>query len=217
VIPAAEFIEIAEKLGIVTKLDSILMEKVFQKAQQTGYQGYLFINLSPKSLIVKEFVPTIIGLTNTYQIQRDKVVFEITERETIKNMSLLENFVYDLKSKGFKFAIDDFGSGFSSFQYIRQLPIDFVKIEGMFVCNMLNDPKDMAFVKTLAVLAKEFGIQTIAEYVESEELLQAAHSIGIDLAQGYHTGIPLPDFTSARGASQEAAGRDASLQPAEGA
>ena len=194
VIPAVEFIEIAEKLGIVTRLDSILMEKVFEKVRQVGYDGYIFINLSPKSLIVKEFVPTIIRLAGEYQIRHDKVVFEITERETIKNMTLLESFVFDLKSKGFKFAIDDFGSGFSSFQYIRQLPIDFVKIEGMFVRNMLNDPKDMAFVKTLAVLGKEFGIQTIAEYVESEELLVAACAIGIDFAQGYHTGIPSPEI-----------------------
>jgi diguanylate cyclase (GGDEF)-like protein len=203
VIPAAEFIEIAEKLGIVTRLDSILMEKVFEKVRQTGYDGYLFINLSPKSLIVKEFVPTIMRLAREYQIKHEKVVFEITERETIKNMTLLENFVVDLKLKGFKFAIDDFGSGFSSFQYIRQLPIDFVKIEGMFVCNMLNDPKDMAFVKTLAVLAKEFGIQTIAEYVESEELLNAACSLGIDFAQGYHTGRPSSEFIVDAGLAEE--------------
>ena len=194
IIPAAEFIEIAEKLGIVTRLDSILLEKVFEKVQQTGYDGYLFINLSPKSLIVKEFVPTVMRLASEYRIRHDKVVFEITERETIKNMTLLENFVLDLKQKGFKFAIDDFGSGFSSFQYIRQLPIDFVKIEGMFVRNMLKDPKDMAFVKTLAILAREFGIQTIAEYVESEELLVTACALGIDLAQGYHTGKPGPEF-----------------------
>ena len=194
VIPAAEFIEIAEKLSIVSRLDAILMEKVFAKAQSVGYDGYLFINLSPKSLIVKEFVPTIIKLAQTYHIQHEKVVFEITERETIKNMTLLESFVVDLKLEGFKFAIDDFGSGFSSFQYIRRLPIDFVKIEGMFVRNMLNDPKDMAFVKTLAVLAKEFGIQTIAEYIESEELLKAVCSLGIDFAQGYHTGRPAAEF-----------------------
>ena len=208
IIPAAEFIEVAEKLGIVTRLDGILMEKVFEKVRQTGYDGYLFINLSPKSLIVKEFVPTIMRLAREYQIRHDKVVFEITERETIKNMTLLENFVLDLRLKGFKFAIDDFGSGFSSFQYIRQLPIDFVKIEGMFVCNMLNDPKDMAFVKTLAVLAKEFGIQTIAEYVESEELLKAACALGIDFAQGYHTGRPSADFimTQAPAAERPSAG-----------
>ena len=194
VIPAAEFIEIAEKLSIVSRLDAILMEKVFAKAHEADYDGYLFINLSPKSLIVKEFVPTIIKLARTYNIRHEKVVFEITERETVKNMTLLESFVVDLKLEGFKFAIDDFGSGFSSFQYIRRLPIDFVKIEGMFVRNMLNDPKDMAFVKTLAVLAKEFGIQTIAEYIESAELLHATHSLGIDLAQGYYTGRPASEL-----------------------
>jgi diguanylate cyclase (GGDEF)-like protein len=197
VIPAAEFIEIAEKLSIVSRLDSILMEKVFEKVHEVGYDGYLFINLSPKSLVLKEFVPTIIKLARTYQIRHEKVVFEITERETVKNMTLLESFVVDLKLEGFKFAIDDFGSGFSSFQYIRRLPIDFVKIEGMFVRNMLNDSKDMAFVKTLSVLAQEFGIQTIAEYIESEELLVAACSLGIDFAQGYHTGIPTPEFIMA--------------------
>ncbi|MDR3578426.1 MAG: bifunctional diguanylate cyclase/phosphodiesterase, partial [Oryzomonas sp.] len=195
VITANEFIEIAENLQIVSKLDGILMEKVFEKARDEGYDGFLFINLSPKSLIIKEFVPMIIRLTRTYHISHEKVVFEITERDTLKNMTLLERFVMDLKMEGFKFAIDDFGSGFSSFQYIRNLPVDFVKIDGMFVQNMLNDSKDMSFVKTLAVLAKEFGIRTIAEYVENEELLNAVTSLGIDFAQGYHTGKPSPDFS----------------------
>lgn len=198
IIPAADFIEIAEKLGVVSRLDGILMEKVFAKAQAVGYDGYLFINLSPKSLIMKEFVPMVIRLTSQYHIAHDKVVFEITERETVKNMTMLEQFVKDLKLEGFKFAIDDFGSGFSSFQYIRSLPIDFVKIEGIFVRNMLNDPKDMAFVKTLAVLAREFGIKTIAEYVESEEIMTAVHSLGIDMVQGYYTGRPGAEFMMQR-------------------
>ena len=195
IIAASEFIEIAEKLSIISKLDSILMEKVFAKIKETRYEGLIFINLSPKSLILKEFVPMVIRLAREYNIQHDHVVFEITERETVKNMTLLERFVTDLRMEGFKFAIDDFGSGFSSFQYIRNLPIDFVKIEGMFVRNMLNDPKDMALVKTLSILASEFGIQTIVEYVENEDLLKAAHAMGIDYAQGFYTGRPMPDFT----------------------
>lgn len=202
ILPAADFIELAEKLGVVSKLDGILMEKVFAMVQQVGYDGCLFINLSPKSLIVKEFVPMIIKLAKTYQIQHDKVVFEITERETVKNMTLLESFVQLLRLEGFKFAIDDFGSGFSSFQYVRLLPIDFVKIEGMFVRNMLKDHKDMAFVKTLAVLAKEFNIKTIAEYIENEELFNVARSLGIDLAQGYYTGRPTPDIILPQSGSQ---------------
>ena len=194
VVAASEFIEVAERLGVVSRLDSILMEKVFEKARAVGYEGLLFINLSPKSLILKEFVPSVIKLANQYGIRHDRVVFEITERETVKNMTLLEQFVEDLKLEGFKFAIDDFGSGFSSFQYIRRLPIDYVKIEGVFVRNMLGDAKDMAFVKTLAVLAQEFGIQTIAEYIETEEILHAVRDLGINLAQGYFTGRPGPEF-----------------------
>jgi len=214
VISANEFIEIAENLQIVTKLDSILMEKVFQKARDEGYDGFLFINLSPRSLIIKEFVPMIIRLARNYQINHGKVVFEITERDTLKNMTLLESFVMDLKLEGFKFAIDDFGSGFSSFQYVRKLPVDFVKIDGMFVQNMLNDPKDMSFVKTLAVLAKEFGIQSIAEYVESEDVLRAVTSLGIDFAQGYHTGKPGPDFSHGT-AAQVRSVDDAGVAPPE--
>lgn len=198
IIAASEFIEIAEKLSIISKLDNILMEKVFAKIQETGYKGLIFLNLSPKSLIVKNFVSMVIGLARDYDIRHDQVVFEITERETVKNMTLLESFVVDLKMEGFKFAIDDFGSGFSSFQYIRRLPIDFVKIEGMFVRNMLNDRRDMTFVKTLSILASEFGIQTIAEYVEDEDQLKAVHALGIDYAQGFHTGRPMPDLKLAR-------------------
>ena len=196
IMPAADFIETAEKLGIISKLDHVLMEKVFEKVREEQYQGMIFINLSPKSLILKEFIPTIIKLTRSFNIDHEKVVFELTERETVKNMTMLEKFVEELKLEGFKFAIDDFGSGFSSFQYIRRLPIDFVKIEGVFVRNMLNDPKDFAFVKTLGVLANEFGIQTIAEYIESEELLTAITELGIDYSQGYFTGKPSPSFAA---------------------
>ncbi|MBU5639053.1 GGDEF domain-containing phosphodiesterase [Geomonas sp. Red69] len=194
VIAASDFIETAESLGIVGRLDAILLEKAFATVEEQVYQGNLFVNLSPKSMILSEFLPNIIALADRYHIDRSRVVFELTERETVKNLTLLEKFVYDLKSQGFKFAIDDFGSGFSSFQYIRQFPIDYVKIEGVFVRNMLNDYRDMAFVKTLAILAKEFNISTIAEYIESEEILEAVQSVGIDYAQGYHLGCPSPEL-----------------------
>lgn len=194
VVSAGEFIEIAENLGVVGKLDFILMEKAFALVREEGYRGNLFINLSPKSLIIEGYIAGIIGLAARYGIDHGRVVFELTERETVKNLSLLEKFVHDLKLQGFKFAVDDFGSGFSSFQYIRRFPIDFVKIEGVFVRNMLDDHKDMAFVKTLTTLAREFRIGTIAEYIESEEILAAVREVGIDYAQGFHIGRPSPTF-----------------------
>lgn len=194
IMEAAEFIEITERLGIVSRLDHVVMERVFRKAEEEGYEGYLFINLSPKSLILKDFIPKVLELTDRYNIDHRTVVFEITERETIKNISLLEKFVCNLKIEGYKFAIDDFGSGFSSFSYLRSFPIDFLKIEGDFIRNMIEDRRDLAFVRTMSALAKEFGIQSIVESVENESILNAVKQLGINLCQGYHVGRPAPEF-----------------------
>ena len=195
ILNAGEFIEVAERMGVVGKLDYIVMEKAFRKVKDEGYKGYLFINLSPKSLILKDFIPGVLKLTSKYKIDHDTIVFEITERDTVKNISLLEKFVRDLKLEGFKFAIDDFGSGFSSFHYIKRFPIDFVKIEGEFIRNMIGDKKDLAFVKTMSLLTGEFGIKTVAEYVENEEILSEIRQIGIDYGQGYYIGRPSPELT----------------------
>jgi diguanylate cyclase (GGDEF)-like protein len=187
---AGEFIEIAEKLGAITRLDLILLEKAFEKVKNMEYSGYLFINLSPKSLILGEFIPSVLKLTREYDIDPHKIVFEITERDTVKNISLFEKFVDNLKFEGFKFAIDDFGAGFSSFHYIKRLPLDFVKIEGDFIRSMVSNKKDMAIVKTLLALAKGFNIKTIAEYVENQDILASTNTLGIDYAQGYYVGMP---------------------------
>jgi len=192
---AEEFIEVAEQLGVVSKLDYVVMEKVFRKVKEEKYEGLLFINLSPRSLIIKEFIPGVLNLTSTYGIDHRTIVFEITERDTVKNISLLEKFVIELKSEGFKFAIDDFGSGFSSFHYMKRFPIDFVKIEGVFIKNMITDKKDLALVKTMSILAGEFGIQTIAECVEDDNILATIKQLGINYGQGYHLGRPAPELT----------------------
>ena len=119
-------------------------------------------------------------------------MFEITERETVSNLSLLEKFVLDLKSRGFSFAIDDFGSGYSSFHYIKRFPVDYIKIEGEFIRNMLSDGEYRAFTKSIVTLAKELHIKTIAEYVEDQSILDEVRQFGIDYAQGYHVGRPGP-------------------------
>ncbi|MET4000861.1 EAL domain-containing protein [Marinobacterium sp. MBR-109] len=187
---AGEFIEIAESMGKVHLLDYIVMEKAFAKVQETGYQGLLFINLSPRSILVRDFLQTLHELTQRYRLNPSRIVFEITERDTVKNMGLLENFVRSLKDSGYLMAIDDFGSGFSSFHYLKYLPIDFVKIEGEFIANMGNDPRDLAFVVSITELAKKLNLKTVAEFVETEEVLQMVRDVGIDYAQGYHIGRP---------------------------
>ncbi|MDD3516910.1 MAG: bifunctional diguanylate cyclase/phosphodiesterase [Chromatiales bacterium] len=191
---AGEFIEIAERTGVIHKLDYIAMEKTFQRANEERYDGLIFLNLSPRALVLNEFLHETMRLIDNYAVDPARIVFEITERDTVKNITLLEKFVTELKMDGFKFAIDDFGSGFSSFHYVKRFPIDFLKIEGEFIANMLNESRDRALVKSISTLARELGIKTVAEYVESEEVLECVRDAGIDYAQGYFIGRPQADF-----------------------
>ncbi|MSN24812.1 MAG: EAL domain-containing protein [Geobacter sp.] len=193
---AEEFVDIAESMGVISKMDYILMEKAFRKASESSYRGLLFINISPKALILSEFIPTVRRLTREHGIDPSSIVFEITERETVKNMALLERFVLDLKLENYKFAIDDFGAGFSSYQYLKRFPVDYLKVEGDFVRGMTNaGGVDMAIVKSIATLAHGLGIKTVGEYVESGDVLKAVGEVGLTYAQGYHVGLPSSELS----------------------
>jgi diguanylate cyclase (GGDEF)-like protein len=190
VLGAVEFVELAERMHLIHKLDYITMEKALEQVNASQFDGMIFINLSPRALVLSEFIHEVRRIVSDSGISPSRIVFEITERDTIKNMSVMEQFINELKLDGFRLAIDDFGSGFSSFHYIKRFPIDFIKIEGEFIANMLQDPRDHAFVKSIAMLASQLGIQTVAEYVEDGEVLDAVRTVGIDMAQGYYTGMP---------------------------
>ena len=196
---AGEFVEVAERLGIIHQLDYVAIEQAFDKAASEGYGGLLFVNISPKALVLNEFFDTIKRLATKAGIEPARVVFELTERDTVRNISLLEGFVKRLHMEGFRFAIDDFGSGFSSFNYIKRFPIDYIKIEGEFIANMMSDERDLAFVRSISQLARDLGIQTVAEFVENEEVLREAEASSIDLVQGYYIGRPDADFFRAPG------------------
>lgn len=194
IVSAFEFIEIAQNMGLINKMDLIVIEQAFKKIQKSNYEGILFINLSPKSLIVSDFIDNINLLVKQYNITKSRIVFEITERETVKNFALLESFVNNLKAEGFKFAIDDFGAGFSSFHYVKKFPIDYLKIDGDFIVNLEKDVKDKAFVRSIVNLAHELDIETVAEFVESEEIVDILEDMHLDYYQGYHIGKPSEEF-----------------------
>ena len=182
---ADEYVAIAEKMGVMHKLDFIQLEKTLEAVEETGYNGLLFINMSPRALVLNDFVQETRRIASQFRIDPTRLVFEITERETIKNMALLERFIGSLRSEGFKLAIDDFGSGFSSFHYVKRFPIDFLKIEGDFIMGMKNSEKDRALVRSIVTLSKDLGIRTVAEYVEDRAVLDQVGLQGIDLAQGF--------------------------------
>ena len=189
-IEASRFIEYAEKAGVIHRLDIQVLEKALSAVADRKFAGYLFINLSPRALAVGEFLAALKRVVAERNIAPGQVVFEITERDTVKNIAVLDGLVRELKLDGFKLAIDDFGSGFSSFQYLRRFPVDFLKIEGDFVANILESQKDRAFVQTICRLAAELNIKVVAEHVESAEVLAALRAMNIDLVQGYFVGRP---------------------------
>lgn len=195
IISAYEFIEVAESMSIINRMDLMVIENAFIKMKEEHYSGLLFINLSPKSLVVGNYADSITKLIHKYEICKNNIVFEITERETVTNFSVLEKFVINLKIAGYKFAIDDFGSGFSSFHYIKKFPIDYLKIDGEFILNINRDKKDKAFVNSIVTLAKELGVKTIAEFVEDENIVQTLQEMGVDYLQGFHIGRPKDTFT----------------------
>lgn len=196
ILPAYKFIEIAETLGLVYKLDYILIEKAIDTItkHELSEDIKIFFNLSPKSLIIGDFIDKVKSILTQYNFPSNRVVFEITERDTIKNIEIIKKFVQALKLDGFSFAIDDFGAGFASYAYIKHFPIDFVKIDGEIVRTMISNKIDEAFIKSTVTLTKALNMRTIAEFVENEETLKALMSVGVDFVQGYYIGKPSKDL-----------------------
>ena len=190
-IPASEFIETVEEAGLIARMDYLSMEKAFSEIVRIGFRGPVFVNLSPRSLIIADFLATVTTIVRIAGISPHQIVFEITERETVRNLRLLEKFIQNLKLNGFRFAIDDFGAGYASLNYLRFFPVDFLKIEGDFIRGLAEEsPVNQAILRSIVTLANSLGIPTIGEYVEDATILERARDIGIHYGQGYHLGHP---------------------------
>jgi EAL domain-containing protein (putative c-di-GMP-specific phosphodiesterase class I) len=152
------------------------------------------INLSGHSLGDDEFLELIIQQLGETAIPAEKVCFEVTETAAIANLTSATHFIQTLKGVGCKIALDDFGSGLSSFAYLKTLHVDFLKIDGLFVKGIAEDPTDLAMVKSINEIGHTMGKRTIAEFVENAAILEklTARGIGVDYAQGYHIGRPKP-------------------------
>ena len=120
------------------------------------------------------------------------ICFEITETSVISSLSQAKHFIHEMQKRGCSFALDDFGTGLSSFDYLRELPVEYVKIHGSFIRDVLDDPPDHAMVEAIAEISHMMGKRTIAECVENPALLDAVRNMGIDYAQGYHFAYPEP-------------------------
>jgi EAL domain-containing protein (putative c-di-GMP-specific phosphodiesterase class I) len=197
VLPSA-FLPAAERYDLATKLDGWVIHAMFEWLichREHLEQLYLCeINLSGHSLGNDEFLRTVIREFDETNIPAEKICFEVTETAAIANLTRATHFIQTLKARGCRFALDDFGSGLSSFAYLKNFPVDFLKIDGVFVKNIVNDPTDLAMVKSINEIGHTMGKRTIAEFVESAAILRKLKlpEIGVDFAQGYHIGRPRP-------------------------
>lgn len=193
IIPAGEFIEVAEELGMAKELDREVFRKGlahYSKVAANHPQVKFFFNLFPRSFSDLEWVRGIPELVRSAGVPCENMVLEITEREALPNLTQVRAVLEELRASKISVALDDFGSGFSSFLYLKYLSVDYVKIEGSFVRNMVSDERDRIIVEQINEMAHRFGLKTIAEFVEDEATAKLLVEIGVDYAQGYFYGRP---------------------------
>jgi EAL domain-containing protein (putative c-di-GMP-specific phosphodiesterase class I) len=150
------------------------------------------VNLSGTSLGGDGFLDYIVGEFRTSGVSYNSICFEITETAAVADLTTASRFITELRRHGCRFALDDFGSGMSSFGYLKNLPVDYLKIDGSFVRDMVTDPVDRAMVEAIHTIGHVMGKRTIAEWVENEDIQQELMRLGVDYAQGYAIATPQP-------------------------
>ena len=195
-VPPGAFMPAAERYDLISTLDHWIVDHALTLLGNNPVFldkiDFISINLSGPSLTNPEILTFITRrLKESGQLGK-KICFEITETAAITNLNRATEFIAALKAFGCRFALDDFGSGLSSFGYLKNLPVDFLKIDGMFVKDIVDDPIDHAMVKSINEIGHVMGMKTIAEFVENDEIKGMLREIGVDFAQGYGIARPIP-------------------------
>jgi diguanylate cyclase (GGDEF)-like protein len=189
-----QFIPAAERYNLMSTLDRWVIRKALSElADREGGDEARYtiaINLSGTSLSEDRFLEDVIKELEKSKLPPGAICFEITETAAISNLSRVVHFMQTLKKLGCKFSLDDFGSGLSSFTYLKNLPVDYLKIDGQFISNVADDTVDESMVKAIQQVGHAMGIETIAERVETKSVLEKLSSLGIEFAQGYYIARP---------------------------
>ena len=193
----AKLLPALERFGQAPILDRWMVEAVVSYlASQPDDVAVYFINLSGKTVADETFLGTVCHLLDHYGVAGERIGFEVTETAAVVNLDDAQRLIHGLRQRGCQFALDDFGRDASSFFYLKHLPADFIKIDGAFVRGMLDDPRDQAIVRSIAKLASDFGMRSVAEQVENARMAALLRDMGVDYLQGYHVHHPeaLPEW-----------------------
>jgi len=194
-IPPAEFLSAAESSGLMCDIDRWVVRravKTIAEQRARGREIALSVNLSAYAVTDPQLLDLIRALIAEYQVPPGSLRFELTESAAVADPAQAASFIHALTDLGCQFALDDFGSGFSSLAYLKQLPVRTVKIDGGFIRRLPADPVDQNLVRAIVTMARGMGIETVAEYVGSDQALDLLRECGVDAAQGYHVGQPGP-------------------------
>jgi len=192
IVPPGEFIPALEREGDMSLLDRQVISKAIHYLAKHPELTKIAINLSAQGFSDERLLPLIQEKLDEYNVDASRIIFELTESASLSNITATQVMVEKLSVLGCAFSIDDFGTGFSTFNYLKQLPAQSVKIDGSFVVDLATNPVDLALVKAIYEVATALGKKTVAEFVENEETLQMLANIGVTYAQGYHLGKPKP-------------------------
>ncbi|MBL1433752.1 MAG: GGDEF-domain containing protein [Gammaproteobacteria bacterium] len=195
IIGPGDFIPVAERMGLIHEIDRYMVSNVIKTiAGLPNSQSELSLHVNLSGHAFQD--PTLYGLIREkireHKIDPHRLLFEITETAAVANVEQTRDMVVKLRELGCRFALDDFGAGFSSFSYVKQFPVDQLKIDGAFIRNLVNDPVDQSLVKSMIEVGRSLKKEVIAEFVEDQETLDLLTSYGVDYVQGYFIGKPLP-------------------------
>jgi EAL domain-containing protein (putative c-di-GMP-specific phosphodiesterase class I) len=196
IIPPGMFLPAAERYGLAITLDRWVIRSVFKwlSENQSHFSPIpvMAINLSGQSITDSLFSNFIKDQFQQYKIDPANICFEITETAAMYNLDVAKDFIHSLKEIGCQFSLDDFGSGHASYSQLKHLPVDYLKIDGSLVKDILDDPIDFSIVKSINDVGHILGMKTIAEFVENDQIAEKLTNINVDYIQGYGIARPTP-------------------------
>ncbi|MDB5764457.1 MAG: hypothetical protein JWQ21_3452 [Herminiimonas sp.] len=187
-----ELVKTCEVFGLIERLDHAVVETCLENVARLPEGTGVAINLSGKSIGDPELLQFIENRIASLGIDPSRIIFELTETAAFHNLGEVRHFVQRIKSLGCRFALDDFGVGFSSFYYIKELDFDYLKLDGSFIAQLPKHPHDQVFVRAMVEISKVFGLSVIAEWVEDRETADMLRDLGVAMGQGYYFGKPIP-------------------------
>ncbi len=191
-IPPGVFIPALERASEMAQLDHWVIRRTIGLLKEFPALNRVAINLSAQAFRDENLVTLVEGTLKEHQIEPNRIIFELTESASMANVAATQRMINSLLKLGCSFSLDDFGTGFSTFSYLKQFPADSIKLDGSLIAQLDSNPEDLAMVRAISDVARTLGKKTVAEFVENVAVLELLREIGIDYAQGYHIGRPVP-------------------------